>query len=54
MKDVDVLQDDTETWIAVTEDNTIFYFKNEDEACAFQRGYRVASGLDPMTGEQTC
>jgi hypothetical protein len=49
--DVDVLQNAAGEWVAVTEDNTIFHFKNEDEACAFQRGYRVANGLDPMTGE---
>jgi len=51
MKDVDVYQDDSDKWVAVTADNTTYYLVNEAEACAFQRGYRVANGLDPMTGE---
>jgi hypothetical protein len=52
MKDVDVYQDDSDEWVAVTADNTTYYFVNEEEACAFQRGYRVANGSDPMTGAE--
>lgn len=38
-------------WLAVEPDSSTHTFPNEAEACAFQRGYRVALGLDPMTGE---
>lgn len=37
-------------WLAVEEDGTEHHCATEDEACAFQRGYRVAQGMDPMTG----
>lgn len=52
-KDVDVLEDESRPtqWVAIEEDNTVHRFENEAEACAFQRGYRAAQGLDPLTGE---
>lgn len=50
--DIDIEVQDHEEfgWIAVEPDGTMHRFPNEDEACAFQRGWRAALGLDPMTG----
>lgn len=49
--DVDVMESAEGKWLAAQPDNTEHCFPSEEEACAFQRGYRVALGLDPMTGE---
>lgn len=51
--DVGVYEHEEIGWVAVEEDNSTHNFDNENEACAFQRGYRVANGLDPMTGERS-
>jgi hypothetical protein len=51
VKSVDVLEAADGNWLAVLSDNTQHTFPTEVEARAFQRGYRVALGCDPMTGE---
>ena len=40
------------THLAIFEDGLIALFNNEDAACAFQRTWRAAIGLNPMTGEK--
>lgn len=37
-------------WLVETEDG-VFEFETEAEACAFQRGWRIALGIDPETGK---
>ncbi len=51
IKDVDLIESAESFWWCVEEDNTHHRCETEEEACAFQRGYRVANDLDPMTGE---
>lgn len=38
-------------WIGQMPDGYCYEFDTEEQACEFQRHYRVALGLDPMTGE---
>lgn len=38
-------------WLVIYPNGWIDYCDTEDEACAVQREWREASGLDPMTGE---
>lgn len=41
-------------WLAQTYDGYMYEFDTEDDACEFQREYRIAMGLDPMTGVKAC
>lgn len=54
--DVDVTHDEVhDEWITLTPDNDREEYASEDEACAFQRGWRAAvlylTGVDIVTGE---
>ena len=40
-------------WLVQFADGQIAHFDTEEDACAFQRGWRRRHGLDPMTGEPT-
>lgn len=55
---IDTLDDDVsenfdknKPWIFETDDEQIA-FATEDEACAAQREFRIAHGLNPITGEK--
>jgi hypothetical protein len=37
-------------WSTITEFNEWDHHATENEACAYQRGFRIAIGLDPVTG----
>jgi hypothetical protein len=55
-KDIAVMYDDDADdgrYLAVEPDNTIHMFPDEDSACKFQRDWRRAHGLHPITGEPT-
>lgn len=49
-QDVDVTEAAEGHWWCVESDGTHHRCETENEACAFQRGYRVSRSLDPMTG----
>ena len=53
--DVNVQENDFDAelkaWVAVEPDGVIHDFDTEGEACEFQRHYRAALGLEPMTGD---
>ncbi len=60
--DVDVMERDSlddehaaqfqKPWLVVLPDGAVEQYDTEDGACARQREWREAHGLDPMTGEK--
>lgn len=37
-------------WLVQYPDGSIHQFETEDQACTFQRAWRIDNNLDPMTG----
>lgn len=48
---LDKPSDFTFPWLVQFADGTITGYSTENEACKFQRAWRVQHGRDPMTGE---
>jgi hypothetical protein len=40
-------------WLAVHADGSILAFESDEFACAYQRAWRRANGMNPLTGERS-